>query len=184
MKTTVINLLAGPGVGKSTFAADLFSALKKQGRSVELVREFVKDWAWEGKAPGMFDQVYILGNQAHAESMLYGKVEYIITDSPLLLSPFYERYNYKIDTVSNAVNKFLLLAAQNGVVHRNFWLKRTTEYKSEGRFQKKDAILELDLLLSSYIGLENCVCIDPMNPDAVKAVLENCEPKLHPFDIV
>ena len=42
MKTLVINLIGGPGCGKSTIAAELFSRLKKMGVTCELVTEYIK----------------------------------------------------------------------------------------------------------------------------------------------
>ena len=43
----VINLFGGPGSGKSTTAASVFSKLKIMGYNVELVTEFAKDMVWE-----------------------------------------------------------------------------------------------------------------------------------------
>lgn len=172
MKTKVINLFAGPGVGKSTLAADVYSALKKQGKSVELVREFVKDWAWQGKAPGIFDQLFILGNQSYAESMLYGKVEYIVTDSPLLLSPFYEKFNYKVDTTSKAVKNFIRLAEKNGVTYLNVWLARTVPYNPAGRFQTQKDIYKLDFNIAHVIPKKNLISVNPMNKNAVDRILK------------
>src|SRR4051812_30110643 len=91
MKTTLINLWGGPGSGKSTTAAGVFSAMKMAGVSCELVTEYVKQWAWRGDKIGDFDDVYLTAKQLRRESCLYGKVEYIITDSPISLGALYER---------------------------------------------------------------------------------------------
>jgi tRNA uridine 5-carbamoylmethylation protein Kti12 len=47
MKTIVINLISGPCAGKSTAAAGIFSALKKQGIECELALEYAKDCVWD-----------------------------------------------------------------------------------------------------------------------------------------
>jgi ATP:corrinoid adenosyltransferase len=94
--TKVINMFGGSGIGKSTTAAGLYHQMKLQGLNVELVREYVKGWAWAGTKVNTYDQVYIFGKQARSEYMLYGKVDYIVTDSPILLSPIYDRY-YNVD---------------------------------------------------------------------------------------
>src|SRR4051812_8750331 len=91
-KTFVVNLFGGPGVGKSTLAAEIFVTLKKRGIEVELIQEYVKAWAWDGKPVGTFDQLYILAKQLKLETRLYGKVDVVVTDSPLLFSPIYERF--------------------------------------------------------------------------------------------
>lgn len=41
--TLVVNLLGGPGCGKSTGAAYIFSQLKMRNIDAELVTEFAKD---------------------------------------------------------------------------------------------------------------------------------------------
>jgi len=48
-KTVLINFYAGPGAGKSTTSAKIFAALKDRGECAELIQEYVKTWAWEGK---------------------------------------------------------------------------------------------------------------------------------------
>lgn len=50
--TTIINIWAGPGAGKSTTAAETFALCKKAGLGVELRTEYVKDWAWRGDKIG------------------------------------------------------------------------------------------------------------------------------------
>ena len=45
--TIVVNLFAGPGAGKSTGAAYIFSKLKMAGVDAEYVTEFAKDKTWE-----------------------------------------------------------------------------------------------------------------------------------------
>lgn len=85
--TKVINLFAGPGAGKSTTAADLFRLMKNRGVKCELVTEYAKDLAYEG-AP-LDNQLYVLAKQDSRQRRLVGKVDYVITDSPLPLSLVY-----------------------------------------------------------------------------------------------
>src|ERR1041385_3278977 len=92
-QTTIINLYGGPGSGKSTAAAFFYYLMKKDGLSVELVREYVKDWAYEKRGIGTYDQIYFLGKQTRRESMLYSKVDWIVTDSPVMMNLYYaQRY--------------------------------------------------------------------------------------------
>ena len=46
--TLIVNLYGGPGSGKSTGAAYIFSMLKMVGVDAEYVTEFAKDKVWEG----------------------------------------------------------------------------------------------------------------------------------------
>ena len=92
--TTVINLISGPGSGKSTLAAELYANMKRRHLDVEIVREVAKEWAYEGKKIGPFEQIAIIGEQIKKESSLFGKVNYIVTDSPTLLGAFYFEHNH------------------------------------------------------------------------------------------
>jgi hypothetical protein len=84
--TKIINLFAGPGTGKSTTAAGLFSWLKESGESCELVHEYAKDLVWEKREMALGFQPYIFGKQAYHIHRLLGQVEYIVTDAPVILS--------------------------------------------------------------------------------------------------
>lgn len=59
--TKVINLFGGPGCGKSTGAAYIFSLLKMKGMNVELVTEFAKDKTWEHNSKALTCQPYVFG---------------------------------------------------------------------------------------------------------------------------
>ena len=86
----VINLYGGPGCGKSTTAAALFVYMKLKGYNVELVTEYAKDLVWDNRLEDMLDQQeYIFAKQNHRLHRLREKVNYAITDSPLLLSIVY-----------------------------------------------------------------------------------------------
>lgn len=144
--TTVINLFGGSGCGKSTTAALLFAVMKLSGMHVELVREYVKYWAWNDRKVREWDQLYLLGKQSAYESMLYGKLDYIVTDSPILLAGFYQdfRSNGKDTYVKDAAESFMKHAEQNGVKYRNFILRRSKPFDPRGRWETEDQARELD----------------------------------------
>ena len=56
MDTYIINLIGGPGIGKTTIASMLFANMKLQKKSVEFVQEYAKNLVWREE----FD---ILNNQ-------------------------------------------------------------------------------------------------------------------------
>lgn len=151
MRTHVINLLGGSGLGKSTTAAGLFYHMKLAGLHCELVREYVKNWAWQGKKIGPFDQAYLFGKQSKAESMLYGQVEYVVTDSPLLLCPIYEEFYDGAPVTRKAVEEFLKLASKRDVTHHNFLLKRKKAFDPRGRYETAEQAKSVDIYVETYM---------------------------------
>jgi len=149
--TTVVNLYGGPGTGKSTRAASLYTDMKTAGINCELVREYVKDWAWEGKKIGKYDQLYFLAKQFKRESILYGKVDYVITDSPFLLSGFYAEHYLKQDFITKAALDLRRLAEEEGVIFRDFSLKRYKEYNPNGRYESEEDAKKIDQLMIDYL---------------------------------
>ena len=130
-KTLVVNLFGGPGCGKSTGAAYIFSQLKMKGYDVEIVTEFAKDKTWENNTLALRDQAYIFGEQAYRINRCYKKVEIIITDSPLLLSIIYNR-NYP-----QSFNQFVA-DVFNNYYNVNYFLTREKKYNSNGRLQTEE----------------------------------------------
>lgn len=88
----IINLFGGPGIGKSSIAAGLTYKLKKKHISCDNPYEFPKLLAWDNNGEAVKDQLYVLANQHRGITKSWGKVDYIILDSPILLSLIYRNY--------------------------------------------------------------------------------------------
>lgn len=91
--TKIINFIGGPGVGKSTTALGVAYALKKRRLNIEYVAEYAKDVTWEGTHALLENQTHIFAEQFRRQFRLVGKVDFVVTDSPLLLSCVYHQYN-------------------------------------------------------------------------------------------
>lgn len=150
--TTVINLFGGPSTGKSTLQSEIYAYLKKKNKSVEMVREVAKKWAWAKKDITALDQLNIIGEQIKDESELYGKVDYIITDSPILLGAFYMNFNHNQMFMANMVKDYMKFAKSHGISYKNFILSRKyIGYDLKGRYQKFDEIANLDEQLQGFL---------------------------------
>ena len=133
----VVNLFAGPGVGKSTTAARVFAELKLKGVNCEMALEFAKDKVWEESFRTIEDQIYIFGKQFHRIWRLKDKVDVIITDSPLPISIVYDKEN------SELFHK-LIMEQFNKFANINYLLERGGEYQTEGRLQTEEEAKEVD----------------------------------------
>lgn len=148
--TKVINLLSGPGCGKSVLMARLFAELKILGYDVEMAPEFAKEKVWEGSLEVLSDQIYVFGKQLHRINRLLGKVDFIICDSPLLLSAIY-------DTTGDPIFKELIVHVINKMDNKNYFIKRDTTYNPIGRIQTEKEAIEIDnriLELLKETGME------------------------------
>lgn len=132
----VINIYGGPGVGKTTVAMNVFTALNMQQKKIEYVDEYAKELTWNESFKVMENQRMIFANQHQKFWRLRDKIEVVVTDAPLFNSIVYSGKGEDNKTFHADVfyefNKYKNL---------NFYLRRETEYKEHGRSQKlKDAI--------------------------------------------
>jgi tRNA uridine 5-carbamoylmethylation protein Kti12 len=136
--TSIINFFGGPGAGKSTTAAGLFSLMKQQGISCELAHETAKIFTWEERKKALACQPYIFGKQLMQIERLVGQVDFVISDSPLLLSAHYSAKYYPESWI-NAVKDIY-----NNFDNINFLLMREKEYVPIGRNQTKEEAIVID----------------------------------------
>lgn len=166
--TKVINLFAGPGAGKSTTAAGLFHEMKLKGLSVEIVTEFAKDLTYQKNHEALGNQLTILGEQFNRMYRLKNQVDWIITDSPLLLGLMYSDGPFRSAWFTGTC-----MGAFDVFDNVNFSLRRIKEYKTEGRNQTKDQAVVID---NRVVGLLESMNI-PFNfirgdETAPKAIME------------
>ena len=171
--TIVVNLIGGPGSGKSTTAAGLFYNLKKLGVNCEMALEYAKDKVYEESFKTMDDQLYIFGKQYHRMWRLKNLVDVIITDSPLLLSIYYNKTksNYFEDLIVEQYNKF------NNML---YILKRDNiEFKQEGRIQNEEESKHIDMEVKNILDRNNISYIEITTLDAIEKITEDVVNKLN-----
>lgn len=147
--TKIINLFAGPGAGKSTTASGIFYLMKSMGINCELILEYAKDLTWEKRTQAISNQVYVFGKQVQRLERVMNQVDYIITDSPILLSLIYNN-NEPLSFSQYVVDKF------KSYHNINFFIKRDKDYNPAGRNQTLEEAIEidnviLDILDANYI---------------------------------
>lgn len=161
--TCIVNLVGPPGCGKSTMAASIFAELKWLDIDCELVTEFAKDLTWEDRQETLKNQIYIFAKQHHRVNKLNGKVDIIITDSPLFLSAFYnDKY---CDNNFKQLNA-LVLEQYYKLNNLNFFLNRVKKYNPNGRNQTEE---ESDLIGKEIKLMLDKNLIEYKTIDATKA---------------
>lgn len=131
--SAIVNLFGSAGSGKSTGATFIFSILKLYGLNVEYVSEFAKDKVWE-QNPTIFqpqNQPYIFGKQLYKVQRVMNKVDYVITDCPLLLSNI-----YVTDEEVGISFKETVRSCFKSMENFNFLVSRAKAYNPVGRNQK------------------------------------------------
>ena len=139
----VINFFGGPNSGKSTQAAGLFHKMKIEGYSIEHVNEYGKMCVWENRMEILEDQLYVMAKQNRRVKRLKGKVDFCVTDSPILLSSIY-RTAYGEPNYSDLIDK-LSHECYNGYHNINFMCKRENQgYTRNQRSLDYENALKID----------------------------------------
>jgi len=152
-ETKIINLFGGPSSGKSTITSGLFYELKKKNISCDNPYEFPKQVAWEDNTSQITDQLYIFSNQHRGIVRSYGKVDYIILDSPILLSLAYKNgYDdgYPSSFYGESFDK-MVIDVFNKYENINLFLERPDNFQEDGRFQNKEESLMFDSKIKSIL---------------------------------
>lgn len=173
--THVVNLYGGPGSGKSTSAARLFALLKQSGITTELVQEYVKSWAWENRKPVTYDQFYFFGKQSRKEYSLFGKVDVLVTDSPLALCAYYAKVfgtPETADLFEAMVKHYFVMCKESGVTHSHYFLNRTKAYDPKGRFQTEEEARKMDADQRIYLAKIGLAFTTSINETDIPALAE------------
>jgi len=154
----LINLFGGPGIGKSSIAAGIFYKLKKKHISCNNPYEFPKTLAWDNNIPAIKDQLYVFANQHRGIAQSYGKVDYIIIDSPILFSKIYHSYyteGYPAEFYGDSFHK-MILELHNKYDNINILLDRADGvHNDEERFQNYEESLMIDKLCKKVLEENN-----------------------------
>jgi len=149
----IINLFGGPGVGKSTIAAGLFYQMKIKGYNVEYVSEYAKDLTYEDRFNILSsDQLYIFTKQHRKIYRLKDTVEYIISDSPLLLPYVYFTLG-SLDIYDKESFSDIVISTYNKYPNINIFLERNEkyDYETHGRTQSVAEAVMVDKTMKKML---------------------------------
>jgi len=154
----IINIFGGPGIGKSSIAAGITYKLKRNHISCDQPYEFPKLLAWDDNHSAIQDQLYVLANQHRGIVKSYGKVDYIVLDSPILLSLTYRNYykgtEYPSSLYGESFDK-MVLDTFNQYDNINIVLDRADGvHNNDERYQNLEESKELDIVIENSL-MEN-----------------------------
>ena len=143
-KNLIINLFGGPGSGKSTMRARIFTELKCKQLNCEEITEFAKDQTWEENHTALNDQIFMFGSQYHRMYRVMSKVDIIVTDSPILLSTIYDKHK-------DEYLEKLIVSQHNKMNTLNVFLERKYIYQTLGRNEDINTAMQIDNTIIEYL---------------------------------
>jgi len=146
--TICVNLFAGAGAGKSTCASGIFTLLKHHSINAELITEYAKDLVWEERLHLNRSDLEIFTEQLKRQHRLNGKVDVMVTDSPILLSSVYIE---PLDELFHAV----VMREHKKYNNLNFYIKRVKPYMKIGRAETKNGAKAIDDKVVEFLGMEH-----------------------------
>lgn len=154
-KTYIVNLINGPGGGKTTICALIFAKLKLKKYVVEYVQEYAKTLVWTKDFDTLNNQYYVSRTQYKLLKQINGHVDFIVTDGPLIQGIYYNLHNQ--DNISNIdkTQKFILQSHQEFNNINIFLMRGNFDYEKQGRLQTEDEAKEIDIILKHLLKQNN-----------------------------
>jgi len=151
-KTKVINFFGGPGIGKTITSCLLFAKLKMNGHVAEFVPEYAKTLVWKKDYETLKNQYYVSRKQYSKISILKDHVDFIITDSPIALGIYYNRF-YPDNVSDKQKTEEMIISSYHEFDNVNFFLRRNKDeiYEQRGRLQTEEEAKKIDEELKSIL---------------------------------
>ena len=161
--TLLVNLYSGPGAGKTSICAGVFSKLKSLDIDCEMALEYCKELIWDESFKKLGNQIYIFGKQHDRLHRLQGKVEVVITDSPILLSIIYDRLTVN---PTHHIFRDLVLSEYRKFYNLDFFVQRRDYFQQNGRMQNFDQAKVIDDSIHELLTENNVsyIVADATNP--------------------
>lgn len=145
--TRVLNFFGGPGAGKSTIKAGVFFYLKCAHLRTAQIEEYATECSFEQDWETIRNQSKVMAEQERRQARLVGQVDWIVTDSPLVLSNIYASGAF--DTQEFRDEVWRRFDAYNNV---NIWIERVQPYQEYGRHHTESQAREIDERLKNMMN--------------------------------
>lgn len=173
-QTVVIDLFGGPGAGKTTCAWEIAAKLKKLGYVAEYVPEYAKELVWDENMEildGTLEhQQALLKEQVHRVDRLIGKVDFVVTDSPVLMN-----LSYLKEDDQDIVTKYEQEVLTSFNSHHNFsmFIKRGNSFETIGRIHNQEESIKLDQEIKGLLD-KNKIFFGNYSHDTIDKSIDNC----------
>lgn len=167
--TVVINAFGGAGAGKTVACMDVCQQLKKRGYNAEYVSEYCKELVYENSdmLSGTPDnQFEILKEQMKRMDRMIGQVDFIVTDSPILLNSVYNKaltpeYEQMVQELFRDYDNFTFFVARD-----------TSHYQTEGRIHTLAESMEKDKQIKQMLH-DNDIYFGTYNHETIDKIVDN-----------
>jgi nicotinamide riboside kinase len=169
-KCIVVNMIGGPGVGKSIIASEIFVQLKRNFVSCEISSEYIKRKIREDARKVVQNQIYIFAKQQFQLFGMKDNVDVIITDSPIFLSSVY-------DDTNCPHLRALIMKEFGNYKNLTYHIERdaSVAYEQEGRYQDEAGAKLVDDKVKNFM-IENQIeykTLKGIGQDSLKFVVDD-----------
>jgi hypothetical protein len=162
--TKVINIIGGPGCGKSMFSAAIVLYLHLQGKTVETIPDHAKALVWQRNFEVLKNQYFIAQRQFEMLNLLDGQVQFLVTESSLPQSLYYNE-TYEPNICDLGKTRAQILAWHGMYDNINILVERGEKrYVRAGRFQEEEQARSIDRGLRDLLNRE-AIAYTPLAPD-------------------
>jgi ABC-type dipeptide/oligopeptide/nickel transport system ATPase component len=162
--TKVINIIGGPGCGKSMFSAAIVLFLHLHGKTVETIPDHAKALVWQHNFEVLKNQYFIAQRQFEMLNLLDGQVQFLMTEGSLPQVLYYnEAYEPNICDVAKTRAQILEWHRMHDNI--NILVERGEKrYVRAGRFQEEEQARQVDRGLRELMDREG-IAYTALAPD-------------------
>jgi hypothetical protein len=152
--TKVINIIGGPGCGKSMFSAAIVLYLHLHGKTVETIPDHAKALVWQRNFEVLKNQYFIAQRQFEMLNLLDGQVQFLMTESSLPQVLYYNE-SYEANICDVEKTRAQILEWHRMYDNVNILVERGEKrYVRAGRFQEEEQARAIDLGLRALLDRE------------------------------